>query len=55
MPRAFSPYGSEGLRRFVLPRFPYSIFYYEREEDVWIAAVAHHKRQPDYWAGREAP
>jgi toxin ParE1/3/4 len=52
MPQAFSPYGSEGLRKFVLRRFPYSIFYLELDEAIWIAAVAHQRRRPGYWAHR---
>jgi len=40
-------------RRFVLTRFPYSIIYRTRETDVFITAIAHHRRLPDYWHGRE--
>ena len=40
-------------RRFVLKRFPYSIIYRTRETDVFITAIAHHRRLPDYWHGRE--
>lgn len=40
-------------RRFVLKRFPYSIIYRTRENEVFITAVAHHRRLPDYWHGRE--
>jgi toxin ParE1/3/4 len=52
MPQAFSPYGRDGLRKYVLARFPYSIFYLELEECIWIAAVAHQRRRPGYWARR---
>lgn len=52
MPGAFSPYGDEGLRKHVIPRFPYSIFYLELEEFIWVAAVAHQRRRPKYWAKR---
>jgi toxin ParE1/3/4 len=52
MPQGFSPYGEEGLRKYVLRRFPYSIFYLELEESIWIAAVAHQRRRPGYWANR---
>ena len=39
-------------RRFVLRRWPFSIFYRFNETDVVFVAVAHHKRSPAYWAGR---
>jgi hypothetical protein len=31
---------------------PVQLFYTEREEYVWVIAVAHQKRRPDYWVGR---
>jgi toxin ParE1/3/4 len=51
-PRAFSPYGDEGLRKHVIRRFPYTIFYLELDDCIWIAAVAHQRRRPGYWASR---
>ncbi len=39
-------------RRVVLSRFPYSILYRVRSEEVFITAVAHQKRRPDYWGDR---
>jgi plasmid stabilization system protein ParE len=42
-----------GTRRYVLRRFPYSIIYRERGEDlIEVIAVAHDKRRPGYWRGR---
>jgi len=35
-----------------LARFPFSIYYIERAEDIWIIAVAHAKRRSDYWSAR---
>jgi toxin ParE1/3/4 len=52
-PRAFSSYGRSGLRRCIVHRFPYTIFFVELEALIWIAAIAHHKRRPDYWKGRK--
>jgi toxin ParE1/3/4 len=51
-PRAFSPYRIGGLRKFVLRRFPYSIFFLELDDRIWIAAIAHQHRQPGYWHHR---
>ena len=40
-------------RRFVLRRFPYSIIYRVREHEVFITAIAHQRRLPGYWSGRD--
>ena len=52
MPQAFSPYGHEGLRKYVIRRFPYAIFYLELDDTIWVAAVANQRRRPGYWAHR---
>jgi toxin ParE1/3/4 len=52
-PSAFSPYGRSGLRKCFVHRFPYTIFFIELEKVIWIAAIAHHKRRPDYWKDRK--
>lgn len=38
--------------RFLLRRFPYSIIYHLRLEELRIIAVAHQRCRPGYWAGR---
>lgn len=52
-PQIGSPYKSTGFRQYVLGRFPHIIFYLELDDMIWIAAVAHRKRKPDYWKRRE--
>lgn len=39
-------------RRFSLRRFPYSIIYYLRDDELRVVAIAHHRQRPGYWAGR---
>lgn len=39
-------------RRLPLRRFPYSIVYELREDEVRVIAVAHQSRRPGFWAGR---
>jgi toxin ParE1/3/4 len=51
-PLAFSPYGNEGLRKYVIRRFPFTIYYQDLEDCIWIAAVANQRRRPGYWAHR---
>ena len=42
----------DGTRRFSTKRFPYHIVYSIHEDTIWIIAVAHHKRFPEYWKDR---
>jgi hypothetical protein len=40
------------LRKRVLRRYPYSLFFAVHAETVVIFAVAHHSRAPGYWLDR---
>ncbi len=41
------------FRRLVLKRFPYGVIYQEHvKRQLYIVAVMHCKRKPDYWQGR---
>lgn len=40
------------VRRKVLSKYPYSIFYIETDKMIRIMAVAHRKRRPFYWSDR---
>ena len=37
------------IRRYVLHRFPYKILYSIGEDHIFIIAIAHQHRKPDYW------
>ena len=52
-PHAFSPYGRLGMRMHFVRRFPYTIYYLELDDCIWIAAVAHQRRRPGYWKKRK--
>jgi len=42
------------VRRMMLSRFPYHIYYRLLESDnLRILAVAHNRRRPEYWVGRQ--
>lgn len=43
---------SLGVRRRLVPRFPYAIVYLELAEEVRIVAFAHGSRRPGYWKAR---
>ena len=40
------------VRRYSMPRFPYSIYYRALPDELRILAFAHHRRHPDYWRDR---
>ena len=50
-PQAAPLVGKE-VRRAVLRRFPYSVFYVIEPDRIRIIAVGHQKRRPNYWRGR---
>ena len=52
-PQAFPLHGSSGLRKCLLRRFPYTIYFLELADRIWIAAVAHQRRRPGYWSHRQ--
>ncbi len=40
------------FRRYLLPKFPYSIVYSIEPDHIRIIAIAHNKRKPGYWSNR---
>jgi plasmid stabilization system protein ParE len=42
----------EDLRHFVLRRFPFSVVYAVVRQGIYIVAVAHGSRAPEYWKTR---
>jgi len=40
------------FRRYLLPKFPFSIIYSLEPDHIRIIAVAHTKREPGYWLKR---
>jgi hypothetical protein len=41
------------IRVCPLHRFPYSVYYEELADRIWVAAVGHQSRRPGYWARRK--
>lgn len=46
-PRVFGDY-----RRFILPKFPFSVVYRIHGNEIEVIAIAHHRRRPGYWIER---
>jgi plasmid stabilization system protein ParE len=52
-PESFPPDSEiEEVRRARLKRFPYSLIFTVRDEEIFIVAVAHVRREPGYWRTR---
>lgn len=41
------------FRACPLRRFPYTLFYIDLENQLWLGAIAHQSRRPGYWARRQ--
>ena len=50
-PQTWPRYGTRA-RRYVFPRYPYTLVYVVRGSDIDVVAVAHGRRRPGYWRSR---
>ena len=41
------------IRRALLKRFPYSIFFKVKDEKIFVLSVIHHRRNPKVWKQRK--
>jgi len=39
-------------RRYVFPKYPFSLIYRIKEDVIEVLAIAHHKKRPGYWVER---
>jgi plasmid stabilization system protein ParE len=46
------PVIEEGVRRCLVNRFPFGVIYNIEQNDIFILAVMHLRRHPDYWKNR---
>ena len=42
----------KGIRKRILPRFPYNVLYKIDPDEIIIVAIMHQKRRPNYWINR---
>lgn len=52
MPVAWTSIDKE-IHRVLAHRFPYGVLYAQREESIYILAVMHLRREPEYWRERQ--
>ena len=50
--QAFPIIGASALRKAGMRRFPFHVIYLVHDEQVFIVAIAHHRRRPTYWVER---
>jgi len=50
-PKAW-PVIENGIRRALVKRFPYAVLYSENQDNLYIIAVMHLHRNPEYWQQR---
>src|SRR5204862_4077943 len=53
-PRLFSHFKNTKYRKCFVKRFPYKVYFLEKHDAIWVAAVAHQKRREGYWLDRES-
>jgi len=46
---ASGPRFGRGLRRLLIPKFPYGLLYRVEPERIYIVAIMHLHRRPGYW------
>lgn len=45
----------DGIRRYLVKRFPYGIYYTVEQREVVVWAIMHLHRRSDYWKTRQGP
>jgi hypothetical protein len=46
------PKNSESTRKAVLRKYPYNLIYSLFKDKIYIIALAHQNREPEYWIDR---
>ena len=46
------PIVRQNIRKAVIMKFPFSILYKLEDKNVYILAIMHQKRKPNYWSKR---
>ncbi len=46
------PIFKKGVRRYLLARFPFAVLYRQVDDTIYVLAVMHQSRKPNYWMDR---
>jgi toxin ParE1/3/4 len=52
-PEHWPKHKDTAFRKFFVERFPFTVFYLNLADCIWIVAVAHSSRRPGYWHRRK--
>ena len=52
-PETWPRHKRTAFRKVFVERFPFTIFYMDLPDSIWIVAVVHGRRRPDYWSRRK--
>lgn len=52
-PKSYATEDELGVRYCPLGKFPYTLVYLDKEEYIWVVALAHQSRRPAYWKHRQ--
>jgi toxin ParE1/3/4 len=52
-PESWPRHKRTAFRKAFVERFPFTLFYLDLADNIWIVAVAHGSRRPDYWSRRK--
>jgi len=50
-PKAW-PIVDEDIRKYILHKYPYNVYYSLEKDHLYIIAIAHQHRKPNYWIDR---
>lgn len=51
-PQLYQVLDEVGYRRCFLKTFPYSVFFKIMKDHIYVIAVGHHRRKPNFWIKR---
>lgn len=52
-PETWPRHKRTAFRKVFVERFPFTVFYMDLTDRIWIVAVAHGSRRPDFWSRRK--
>lgn len=52
-PNRFPVEALPNIKRHRVRRFPYWIFFREKQDSIQVLAIAHHRQRPQYWIKRQ--
>ena len=50
-PKAW-PIVDEDIRKYILHKYPYNVYYSLEKDHLYVIAIAHQHRKPNYWIDR---